>query len=147
LVLKTLGAGQGHEGSSLVDRKDRHYFAFLSKRDKVNSLKTILYSKELHIARRQVLVSTLLVPSYPKQNQGLPRHPTPVSGRCRLLGSFVCAKEHKVEMGNSSHIPSEVDQLQGSYRILKFYKNEQQLQKLNEKYYNITSEYQVVSQF
>jgi len=50
-------------------------------------------------------------------------------------------------MGNSSHIPSEVDQLQGSYRILKFYKNEQQLQKLNEKYYNITSEYQVVSQF
>lgn len=52
--LKTLvSGGQGHDNNSRVFReiKKPRYFPFLSKKVKVNSLKTILYSKELHLVR------------------------------------------------------------------------------------------------
>lgn len=87
---------QGHEGNGLVCRKTRYSFTFLSQIAKVNLLKTIVYSKELHLARWQIPISTLLVVSWLQEKQGLTGHPTPESGSCSLPGSFICAKQHRV---------------------------------------------------
>lgn len=81
---KTWRTGQGHESSSFVCRKDRHYFSFLSQRDKMNSCKMTSTNKHL--------VGDFLPTTKTKAHWA--SHSS--QWNLQLAGIFICAKQHKV---------------------------------------------------